>query len=387
MTTLSELTTPLTVAQVQAAIYAAAEARGIQTTTWKPGAVVRTIIAGASIVIAAASRLQAALAEGGFLELAEDDWLTLLAKHVYGVERSEGTFASGEITLTNSGGGIYSGAAGDLVFSTGDAQGKTYRNTTAYSLAALGTTTVAIEAVELGSDSTAGAGQIDTLETALIDVTCSNAAALVGTDEETDAALRQRCIDKLGSLSPNGPAAAYAYVARSTLDAAGQSLGVTRVRTVADGAGGIDVYVASASGIVTAPNVALIQTAINELAEPLAVTATAASASVKTIAITYELWVRDTIGLTSSQIETAVKDAIDALFGSTPIGGDIVTGAPTGRAYKQAIESAISSAVEGYLVDLDVTAPTGDTDLAISEVPARGVTTLTGVHEVATVGT
>lgn len=386
MTTLSELTTPLTVEQVRAAIYAACEARGIQTSTWKPGAVVRTIIAGASVVLAAASRLQAAIANGGFLDLAEGDWLTLLARHVYGVERSVGTFAAGEVTLTNAGGGVYSGAAGDLVFScsAGDAAGKTYRNTAAYSLAALGTTTIPIEAVELGSDSTAGAGEIDTLETALIGVTCSNAAALVGTDTETDEALRQRCRDKLGALSPNGPKDAYAYVARTTEDADGQTLGVTRTRTVADGAGGIAVYVASAGGTVTTPNVALIQAAVNELAEPLAVTATVVSAVPVTIAVTYELWVRESIGLTTLQIETAIADAIDELFAQAPIGGDLISGELTGRMYKQAIEGAITAAVGAhYLVDLDVTAPAGDTDLDEDEVPARGTVIVTGVHLVA----
>lgn len=389
MTTLAELTTPLTVEQVRAAVYAAVEARGIDTSTWKPGAPTRTIIAGVSIVVAAASRLQAALASGGFLELAEGDWLTLVARHVYGVERDLGSFASGEVTLTNAGGGVYSGDAGDLVFScsSGDAEGKTYRNTAAYSLAALGTTVVAIEAVELGSDSTAGAGEIDTLETALIGVTCSNAAALVGTDEEGDAALRQRCRDKLGSLSPNGPKDAYAYVARTTEDADGQTLGVTRTRTVADGAGGIAVYVASAGGAVTAPNVALIQAATDELAEPLAVTATVASAVPVTIAVTYELWVRESIGRTTEQIEGAIEDAIDELFGATPIGGDLISGELTGRMYKQAIEGAITAAVGAhYLVDLDVTAPAGDTDLDEGEVPARGTVTVTGVHEVATGG-
>lgn len=387
--TLDELTRPLTVDEVRAAIYDALERQGVQTATWKPGAVVRTIIAGASIVISAASRLQAALARGGFLDLAEADWLTLIARHVYGVERHRGSFASGQVTLTNTGGGIYSGDAGDLVFScsVGDAAGKTYRNTAPYSLAAMSTLDVPVEAVELGSASTAGAGDIDTLETALIGVTVTNALALVGTDEEGDEALRQRCRDKLGSLSPNGPRDAYAFVARTTRNADGETIGVTRTRTVADGAGGLTVYVASAGGTVAGPDVALIQAAVNELAEPLAITATVASASPVSVAVTYELWVRESIGLTRGQIEDAVEDALDVLFAGTPIGGDIVTGAPTGRVYKQAIEGAITGAVGAqYLVDLAVTVPTGDVDLNADEVPARGTINVTDVHLVASGG-
>lgn len=388
MTTLDELTRPLTVDEVKAAIYATLEAQGVQTSTWKPGAVVRTIIAGASIVIAAASRLQAALARGGFLDLAEGDWLTLVARHAYGVERHRGSFASGQVTLTNTGGGIYSGDAGDLVFSvsTGAAAGKTYRNTAPYSLAAMSTLDVPVEAVELGSASTAGAGDIDTLETALIGVSVTNALALVGTDEEGDEALRQRCRDKLGSLSPNGPRDAYAFVARTTRNADGETIGVTRTRTVADGAGGLTVYVASAGGTVAGPDVALIQAAVNELAEPLAITATVASASPVEIAISYEVWVRDTIGLTVDQIKSAVENAVDALFGATPIGGDVISGAPFGALYKPAIEGAITSAVGAhYLVDLSVTIPSADQPFTVDQVPARAAT-LAAVHFVASGG-
>src|SRR5690606_22967724 len=136
MTTLEELTTPLTREEIEEAIYSTLAAKGVRTTSWKSGGVARTIITGTSIVLSAFSRLQALIAKGGFLDIAEDEWLTLVARHVYGVERIEGTFASGEVTLTNTGGGVFAGDAGDLVFScsSGPAEGKTYRNTAAYSL-------------------------------------------------------------------------------------------------------------------------------------------------------------------------------------------------------------------------------------------------------------
>lgn len=384
MTTLSELTTPLTVDEVKTAIYAALEAKGAATTTWKPGGVVRTLIAGTSIVLAALSRLQAALANGGFLELAEGDWLTLVAEHVYGVERDLGAFAAGTVTLDNGGGGVYSGGVGDLIVSNGD--GKTYRNTAAFSIGALETgVEVPIEAVEIGvAGGSTGAGTIETLETVLLGVGCTNAAALVGRDEETDEELRIRCRARTGALSPNGPRDAYAYIAQTTLTADDEPIGVTRVRTVADGDGAVDVYLASDSGAVTAPNVALIQTAINEMAEPLAVTATAISATNKTISVTYEAWVRDTIGLTVDQIETAVEAALDEFFAATPIGGDIITGEATGRVYLSAIEGAIAQAIGDDLVRLEVTVPAGDTDIAISEVPIRGTLVVTAIHEVTT---
>src|SRR5690606_3890018 len=124
-----------------------------------------------------------AMLKGGFLALAEDDWLTLLARHVYDVERIEGAPASGLVVLTNTGGGVYAGEPGDLVFSasSGDAEGKNYRSTEPYTLpsGAHGptSTTVAVEAVEIGTASSVGAGEIDRLETALLGVACTNPSA------------------------------------------------------------------------------------------------------------------------------------------------------------------------------------------------------------------
>lgn len=83
-----------------------------------------------------------------------------------------------------------------------------------------------------GSGSTSNAGAIDTLQTTLIGVTCSNAGALVGDDAETDTELRLRCRSKLASLSPNGPAAAYDFVARSS--ALNGGVTVTRTQVEAD---------------------------------------------------------------------------------------------------------------------------------------------------------
>jgi hypothetical protein len=91
---LDELTTPLTTDQVKARIYATLASVGVSTTSWKPGAVVRTMIAACAIVMAALSELTANIARSGFLELAEDKWLALVAHHVYGVDKVYATFAA-----------------------------------------------------------------------------------------------------------------------------------------------------------------------------------------------------------------------------------------------------------------------------------------------------
>jgi len=387
-TTLASLTTPLTVAECEAAIFAAIETRGASTTSWKSGAVIRTMIRGLAIVLAAFSTLQGQIANMGFLELSVGDWLTLVAHHVYGVERIAGTFASGSVTMVNAAGGVFSGAAGDLIFLDSTTE-KTYRNTAAYSLGAMATISVAVEAVEIGTDSNAIAGEIDALVTTLSGVTVSNAAAVVGTDEETDAALRTRCSEKLGSLSPNGPADAYAYVARSAVQADGvTAIGVTRVLTVPDGIGGVDVYLATAAGGVTgtvgdlASDLGAVDDAIQTLAVPLAITARVQTATAQAVAVTYELWVRDSSGLTADLIEVEVAAALLAYITDQPIGGAVITTAP-GYVYRSALETVIGAAVPGVVIKVSVTTPAADVSFTVPAVPTLGAIVVTGVHLIA----
>lgn len=384
--TLEELTTPATKAEVEAAIYAALAARGVATTTWKPGAVVRTLIAGVAIVIGAASTLQAAIAKSGFLALARGDWLTLVARYVYGVERDEGSFAAGEVELDNAGGGVYSVAVGDLVVLNTDA-GKTYRNTAAFTINALETgVVVPVQADEIGSASTAATGEIDALVTSLLGVTVSNPSAIVGTDPEEDPALQARCAEKLGTLSPNGPKDAYAFVARSALRTDGTSVGVTRVRVLADGGvGAVTVYVANATGGITGSSgdpetdLGAVHDAIQTQAVPLAVTESTFSATPETIAVTYEIWLHDTLGVTAATVEEEIEAELVDFFASQPIGGFTIP-PDSGRVYLSAIEAVIGGVYPEHTIKLVVTLPAADVALSANEVPVAGTVTCTDVH-------
>lgn len=385
--TLDELTTPLNRDQVQESIYDALATLGVTTTTWKPGAVVRAIVTGVSIVVSSFSELQSLIARGGFLELAEGVWLTLLARHVYDVERDEGSFATGNVTLDNTGGGVFSGDAGDLIVRN-PTTGQTYRNTESFSIAAFETgVVVAIRAIEIGTIATSAPDTITAFETPLIGVTVTNPNAVVGSDPETDPALRARCAEKTGTLSPNGPKDAYSFVAKSTLRDDGSSIGVTRVRSVPDGVGGVDVYLATATGGITGDeedpdtDLGAIALAIRTQVEPLAITATVQSATTESIAVTYELWIRDSTGLTDTEIEDAIAERLTEFMAAQPIGGNILPG-ETGRVYLSAIEAAIACVFEEETVRLEVTAPAADVDLAITEAPVLGTVTPT-IHQVA----
>lgn len=369
MLAISDLVTPVTSAEVRASIYATIETLGVNTTAWKTGSVVRTIIYAVSIALAFMSSLIARLAQSAFLDLALGGWLTLTARYVYGVERSAATFAAGEVTLTNTSGGSYTLDPGDLIVSNPDT-GATYRNTATFTLLPTSTLTVAIAAVEAGSLGTAVATQVSVMVTTLAGVTCSNAAALVGLDEELDSALRIRCREKLGSLSPFGPWDAYSYAARNAVRADGTNIGVTRVLSIADGYGAVATYVATASGAVSAPDVAIVDDAIQRNAAPLAVTATVLSAVAVPINVTYRLYMYSDSGLTETALRDAIEAALATYFSAVPIGGDIIDAGP-GKVYLDSIVTTIRNAVSAiYHVTLDL--PVADVTLTGVDVPVAG---------------
>ncbi len=381
---LDDLVTPVTRAEAQASIYEVLGVLGVNTTSWKPGAVVRTMIVAASVVLAALSELQASIARSGFLEFSEAEWLTLVAHYVYGVDRIDATFAVGEITLTNSGGGVYNFDPDDLIFSN-SVTGKTYRNTEAVSLAALGTETIAIQATEVGADSTSGPGDIDTMVTTVLGVTCANLAQVTGTDAEGDAALRTRCQEKLGALSPFGPWDAYAYAVRSATHADGTSVGINRIRIVKDGYGTVTTYLAGVDGAVPGDpedpdtDLGIANEAIQRNAAPLAVNAVVLSAVNHSIAVTYEVWMYNTSALTDEQIEEQIESALTAFMQAQPIGGNVI-GSDPGKVFTSALRAAIIGAMP-EIFHVVVTVPAADVSFDPEDVAITGAITVTAIHQ------
>ena len=381
---LDDLTTPVTRAEVVASIYEAFGVVGVNTTSWKPGAVVRTMIAVVSIVLSGFSVLQAKIARSGFLALSSGDWLTLVAHYVYGVDRILANFATGQVTLTNSAGGVFGGDADDLIFSN-STTGKTYRNTSAYSIGALGTVTLDIQASEQGSASTSAPGAIDTLTTPLLGVTCSNALAVIGRDAEKDPPLRTRCSELLGALSPFGPWDAYASAVRNATHTDGTSLGITRVRLVKDGSGNVYVYLASDSGAVTgtvgdlATDLGIADEAIQQLSAPLGVTAHTLTATAVTIAPTYEVWMYNTSGQSPSQVQALIATALGDFMASQPIGGNVISPA-AGKVFVDAIRAVIAGTLP-QIFHVVVSLPAADVTLAITEVPVLGTPVCIAVHQ------
>lgn len=375
---LLDLTTPLTKEQVESAIYDTMAGLGVNTTGWKAGSVARAIVTGVSIVQSAFSVLQSAVIAQQYLDFAEGDWLKLLAKYGFGIniDLLGATFATGQLTLTNSGGGVYTLDPGDYVARNPDTL-KTYKNTASFTLGAVSSITIAIQAEEAGADSTSGPGQITESTTPLGGVTNSNAAAVVGRDPETDPNIRTLCRQKLGALSPNGPADAYAYFAKTATRPDGSNVGVRRTRNAPDGYGRLTTYVASATGALSNDDLAIVDEAIQKKAAPLCVTATTSNATNKTIAVSYTAIMYNTSGDTEAEIKDNIDDSIANFFAIEPIGGNEANGQGTGRVYMDAIKAAIVAAYPAQIFHVILAAPVLDPEMGLSDIPILG--TVTGV--------
>ena len=369
---LAELTTPVTVEEVKTSVYGVLEGLGVNTTGWKPGAVVRTIIVASAVVLAALSKLTANIARSGFLELAEGDWLTLVARHVFGVERPAATFAQGLVTLTNTGGGVFDWGPGDLIVKNTQTH-KTYRNTQALHLGPVGTSTailtgVAIQAVERGSKSTADPGDIAELETSALGVTVLNPTSVVGLDAMGDVALRTLCLESRSSLSPNGPRDAYAYYARTAKLPDGSLCGVSRVHvTKSSSVGKVTVTVGSGSGGITGdvadPTTPLgaVAKALEDNVQPDGVTLIVRSAAVGLVNVAYLAWMYSSANLTALEAQRLIADKLTAFCASQPLGGNVI-GLDHGKVFREAISTAIMS-VRPEIFRVTLSLPSGDLDM------------------------
>lgn len=353
---------------------AIATALNLPVSSWQPGDPTRSQFHLESETLAKLEEVNVGYIRSGFLDYAEGDWLKIGAKQVYNVDVPEATYATTSVILTNNGGGLYTLLPGDVTLKS-TVTGKTYRSTTGGTLSpGPGTTlTITVVADLPGSSSSAGAGEINSLVTSLLGVTCSNPTAAIGLDDQDKSTTLAQCRDKLGNLSPNGPKEAYSYVARNR-DLTGTA-GVTRVRVYPDSTTGtVTIYLAGPSGGVSSPDRALVEAAILKWATPLCITPSVLSASNVVVPVTYELWLYNSANRTSAQAQAEILKALQTLFAARPIGGDIIPPALTGAVYQSLIESAIR-AVYPQAFRVAVYAPAVDTPLGNGDVAVLGTVT------------
>lgn len=373
---IDDILTPTEHADMLTLLLDIASALGAPTTSWQSGSPILTLLSTAAQKLADLTLVTTEIAKGGFGDLLpSDEWADLWAQSRFNVTRVPATSATGMVDLTNSSGTNYGPIAiGGLIIAHATT-GATYRNTAVITiLAGVGLADVTIAADVPGIVGNASPGTITTVVSSLPGVGVSNPLAVLGTDKESTLALVTRARSKLGSLSPNGPKDAYNYVA-TTPELSATSTPITRTRTVSNEAtGAISVYLATASGAPGAPDVAVVQSAIDARAEPWGATATAIAATPHVVAVTYQAWISGS-QLTTAQIQTAIGNALAAWFATLDLGGYVIP-PDTGAVYINALQQVIGAATPGVL-RVTVALPAADVVLTPNEVATLGVVTPT----------
>lgn len=305
-----------TAASFLAGIIADAQALGLVVTSWRVGDPTRSTFTALARALGTKETALAELAKSAFLTDCSGEWLTILSREVYGIERVEATHATSTVSVTNTGGGVYPIAARSWIFKN-TVSGKTYRNVSAGPTLSGGmSTTLALEAVEPGSSSNALANEIDALVTTKLGVVITASTVAVGLDQQDDEPLRDQCRASRGALSPNGPADAYEYVARNPKLTG--VLDITRATSDADNPNLIvTVYVAGTTGPVAGASVIAAQAALEQWVTPLCVTPTVVNASAAAIGVTASATSVNglPVGFTAT-----ITAALQALIQDQPIG-------------------------------------------------------------------
>jgi hypothetical protein len=334
MSVIDDLLTPVTADDQLESFLATLEGIGLPARSWRSGGVYRTILRVVAEQYSAFSFAAVEVVASNFLETARGGWLTRLAASTFGVTRNPATFATGFITLTNSGGGIYSLATGQL----------------------------RVECVTTGKSYT----NVTRVVTVLPGVASANPAAIVGQDAEAYDSLRARCNASRAAGGVYGPRSIYAYAARSAKRIDGSPVDVTRVRVANDPATGIvAVVVASASGSPTPTDLQAVRDSVEAIARPDSVTATVAGAIATPVTATIIVWARRIDGVSVADLATRVQTALATMIASYPIGGIAKPTSMQGYLYADNIAGTSRSA-DNSIFDVDYAGG----DLAI---PANGV--------------
>lgn len=361
------------------------QSQSVVTETWKSGDPTRALLFTLSFQLGGLEDPDVgypAIISGGFLGYAFGAWLDALATCNFNSPRNKGTFASCTLRLTNNTAQDFGTLDPNDATAENTTTHATYHNTARFTLGPTGTTTatttVTCEADIIGSDGNAAIGDIDALVN-LPGVTVTNITAAEGFDQEDDFAYTLRAQQKFISLSPNGPVGAYTYVVTTaSLQADGSGVtNVTRVRAIGDSDFGEAVFfIAGSSGALSGPDATRAQATVEKWAEPLAVDGIAVLASEVTFAVTYELWVYDTINLTEAEIETLVSTYLHASTNKRRIGGDNESGDDEpGFIYAEWIRAQITESVAPNAFKCLLTAPASDVPLDLTVDPINSVYT------------
>ena len=373
MTTLAELVTARTADAITAEILAALAAAGFPVDSWGPGSAARSLVRADATTLARLESIVAQLAQGAYGSTAAqagEGWLDLWGESRFSLTRIAATYAEGEVVLTvASGAGPFAIAAGGLLVTDGTTRWRS-TNTVTVNISSASPTTMTVRAELAGTGGNAANNTITRISSpALPGVTCNNPVigatstwlSASAIDREGDAAYLARCLARWATLGSGFTRDAVAYWCRSAETSPGVNAGATRISFgPVPGDGTYTVYVAGASGVLAGPAVTAIQTELN-LRKPITDTPTVVAATQSTITCTGTVRFKSasTAGERAAVL-AAIRAYVNAL--EMPDDGETITVDIAG------IHAAIYGAAPGRIADLDLSSPSGDTNVTLGSV-------------------
>ena len=251
------------------------------TTDWSDGSFPKTTLQAWSGALSKAyTTIVGPIAKSGFLKLAVDSWVPLIAQYVYGVTPFPALQTQGKMRFrVASGSGPY--PISRAVVSTADGPVLRYfsTNTAPISISSAADIWIPVKAEFAGSAYNVLQGQITKLTTSLPGVTVSNVPegtdpswiTIYGADAELTGQIEERCARRLGRLSKlqNYPTDGYVSLIR---DLSQQVKKVSIYPNYYRGSarpGCATIFLAGDTGPVSAATVAALQAAVNPYRNPL----------------------------------------------------------------------------------------------------------------------
>lgn len=394
---------PQNAATVLRSLLLSAIAEGIKVTAWAKGSPTRAVYRSMADFGKAITDAIGNIADQGLLESASGAPLRLLAQMVYGITDPGPTFATTDLLIDNTGGGSYPYSPDNPLVLTSSVTKKLYVSQGTGTIVPLTPgQTLSVKAQEAGSASTALPSEIDEWSTATDSLTINQPNAAIGTDGLSDEEVKAACRARVGfvptasTIGAGGAPGAYESVARSGPDGGGgvvrpdgTRITVTRVRVLEDGLGGVIVYVADEDGPLTVDDLALVESAILTYAKPVGVPVVVSNAVALPISCALTVWIGTSTTATDQEVKDAITGAIVAYFQVVPIGGfDLGSGGVVplrGGLEEAAIGEAPTATSSGsgakqaaLVCKLVFATPSGDTTIAVNEVPTlSGTPTIT----------
>jgi hypothetical protein len=173
---LSDLIAEVSVDQIKQRLITILQGLGLPVNDWSSGSFPRQVVQMQSQALSdLVASAQPEIIKGGFLDLANDQWLPLKASQDFDTEQLKATFTVQLVTLTCAGGaGPYTIAAGDLVAVA--PTNNRYRNITSGTLTSSVPLVLQFQAESPGAAYSDPSGSINKLVTTLAGVTISNSA-------------------------------------------------------------------------------------------------------------------------------------------------------------------------------------------------------------------